>query len=36
MIDQLRVGGIVLTYHPDDRTLRAGDHDAAVTISKDH
>ena len=36
LIDQLRARGIVLTYHPDDRTLRAGDHDAAVTISKDH
>ena len=36
LIDQLRAGGIVLTYHPDDRTLRAGDHDAPVTIGKDH
>ena len=36
LIDQLRAGGIVLTYHPDDRTLRAGDHDApSVTIGKD-
>jgi hypothetical protein len=37
LIDQLRARGIVLTYHPDDRTLRAGDHDApSVTIGKDH
>jgi hypothetical protein len=37
LIDQLRVGGIVLTYDPDDRTLRAGAHDApSVTIGKDH
>ena len=37
LIDQLRVGGIVLTYHPDGRILRAGDHDApSVTIGKDH
>jgi site-specific DNA recombinase len=32
LIDQLRARGIVLTYHPDDRTLRAGDQDAPVTI----
>ena len=33
LIDQLRARGIVLTYHPDDRTLRAGDQDApSVTI----
>ena len=31
-----RVGGLVLTYHPDDRTLRVGDHDApSVTMGKD-
>ena len=37
LIDQLRVGGIVLTYDPDGRTLRAGAHDApSVTIGKDH
>jgi site-specific DNA recombinase len=36
LIDQLRVGGIVLTYHPDDRTLRASDEDAPVIIGKDH
>jgi site-specific DNA recombinase len=37
MIDQLRAGGIVLTYHPDDRTLRAVGHDApGVTIGNDH
>jgi hypothetical protein len=36
LIDQLRDGGVVLSYHPDDRTLRAGDHDApSVTIGKD-
>jgi site-specific DNA recombinase len=28
LIDQLRSGGIVLTYHPDDRTLHAADDDA--------
>jgi hypothetical protein len=33
LIDQLRARGIVLTYHPDDRTLRASDQDApSVTI----
>jgi hypothetical protein len=36
LIDQLRADGVVLTYHPDDRTLRAGDHDLPVTISRDH
>jgi hypothetical protein len=36
LIDQLRVGGIVLTYHPDDRTLRGSDEDAPVIIGKDH
>ena len=36
LIDQLRADGIVLTYHPDNRTLRAGDRDApSVTIGKD-
>ena len=30
LIDRLRVGGVVLTYDPQDRTLRAGDPDAAV------
>ena len=36
LIDQLRASGVVLTYDPDDRTLRAGGHDAlAVTIGKD-
>ncbi len=35
LIDQLRVGGIVLTYHPDDRTLRASDQDAPVIIGED-
>ena len=36
LIDHLRADGIVLTYHPDDRTLRAGDRDApSVTIGKD-
>ena len=36
LIDQLRVGGIVLAYDPDGRTLRAGAHDApSVTIGKD-
>ena len=37
LIDQLRADGVVLTYDPDDRTLRAGGHDApSVTIGKDH
>jgi site-specific DNA recombinase len=37
LIDQLRARGIVLTYHPDDRTLRASDQDApSVTIGRDH
>ena len=37
LIDQLRTRGTVLTYDPDDRTLRAGGHDApSVTIGKDH
>ena len=36
LIDQLRADGIVLTYHPDDRTLRVADHDVAVTISEGH
>ena len=37
LIDQLRADGIVLTYDPDGRTLRAGGHDApSVTIGKDH
>ena len=36
LIDQLRAGGIVLTYHPDDRTLHAADYDApGVTIGND-
>ena len=36
LIDQLRADGTVLTYDPDGRTLRAGDHDApAVTIGTD-
>jgi hypothetical protein len=36
LIDQLRTGGIVLTYDPDNRTLRAGGQDApSVTIGKD-
>jgi site-specific DNA recombinase len=37
LIDQLRGAGIVLTYDPDGRTLRTGDHDVpSVTIGKDH
>ena len=36
LIDQLRADGIVLTYDPDGRTLRAGGHDAPpVVIGKD-
>jgi hypothetical protein len=36
-IDQLRATGAVLTYDPQDRTMRTGDHDAlSVTIGKAH
>jgi DNA invertase Pin-like site-specific DNA recombinase len=36
LIDQLRADGVVLTYDPDDRTLRASDRDAlSVTIGKE-
>jgi hypothetical protein len=36
LIDQLRAGGIVLTYDPDSGILHAGGHDApSVTIGKD-
>ena len=36
LIDQLRAGGVLLTYDPDDRTLRTGDHDMlSVTTGKD-
>ena len=35
LIDQLRAGGVVLTYDSDDRTLRVGSQDAsAVTIGR--
>jgi hypothetical protein len=37
LIDQLRTDRIILTYNPQDQTLRAGGHDApSVTIGKDH
>jgi site-specific DNA recombinase len=37
LIDQLRARGVVLTYNPDDRTLRAdGHHALAITIGKNH
>jgi site-specific DNA recombinase len=37
LIDQLRADGVVLAYDPQDRTLRAGGHDAlSVTIGTDH
>jgi hypothetical protein len=37
VIDQLRADGVVLTYDPQGRTLRAGGHDAlSVTIGKHH
>jgi site-specific DNA recombinase len=37
LIDQLRAGGVLLTYDPDDRTLRTGGRDAlSVAIGKDH
>jgi hypothetical protein len=36
LIDQLRADGVVLTYDPDERTLRAGDNDTpSVTIGKE-
>jgi hypothetical protein len=36
LIDQLRADGVVLTYDPGDRTLRAGERDApSVTIGQD-
>ncbi len=36
LIDQLRAGGVLLTYDPDDRTLRtSGHHALSVTIGKD-
>jgi len=36
LIDELRARGVVLTYNPDDRTLRPGVHNAlAVAIGKD-
>jgi hypothetical protein len=34
LIDQLRADGVVLTYDPGDRTLRAGDA-PSVTIGRD-
>jgi hypothetical protein len=34
LIDRLRADGTVLTYDPDDRTLRAGDA-PSVTIGRD-
>ena len=37
LIDQLRADRIILTYDPQDRTLRAGDHDApSVAIGKNY
>jgi hypothetical protein len=37
LIDQLRAGGVLLTYDPDDRTLHTGDHDMlSVTIGKNN
>ena len=36
LIDQLRAAGIILTYDPDTRTLRASDRNiAAVAIGQD-
>jgi hypothetical protein len=34
LTDQLRAGGVVLTYDPGDRTMRAGDA-PSVTIGRD-
>jgi hypothetical protein len=37
LIDRLRADGVVLTYDPQDKTLRTGGHDAlSVTIGKDY
>jgi site-specific DNA recombinase len=37
LIDQMRADGLVLTYDPDDQTLRAGSRDAPpVTIGNNH
>jgi site-specific DNA recombinase len=37
LIDRLRADSVVLTYDPDDQTLRAGGHDPlSVTIGKNH
>ena len=37
LIDQMRADGVVLTYDPQGRTLRADGHDTlSVTIGKDH
>jgi hypothetical protein len=37
LIGQLRADGVVLTYEPQDRSLRVGGHDAPpVTIAKKH
>jgi hypothetical protein len=37
LIDRLRADGVVLTYDPQDRTLRADGHDTlSVTIGKHH
>jgi hypothetical protein len=36
LIDQVRADGVVLTYDPQDRTLRAGGHNTlSVTIGKE-
>ena len=37
LIDRMRADGLVLTYDPDDQTLRAGRQDAPpVTIGNNH
>ena len=36
LIDRLRADGMVLTYDPDDRTLRAGGHDAPAVVIGTH
>ena len=37
LIDQLHADGVVLTYDPQDRTLRADGHDTlSITIGKHH
>lgn len=37
LIDQLRAGGVILTYDPDTHTIRGGDNSTiAVTTGQNH